>query len=57
MKYINYVECSLPNKAGQTQFCNQAKIKGYPTWEFNDQSRVEGEMTIEQLSQRSGCTI
>src|SRR3989338_2497147 len=48
-QYINYIECSLPNKAGQTQLCNQADIKAYPTWEFQDGKRLERELTFAQL--------
>ena len=55
-QYINYIECSLPNRAGQTQFCNDAGIRAYPTWEFIGQ-RIEGELTLEQLSQLSGCQL
>jgi hypothetical protein len=57
MKYINYVECSLPNKAGQTQVCIDQDIKKYPTWEFENGERVQGFMTPEQLSLKSGCAI
>ena len=56
-QYVNYIECSLPNKAGQTQFCNQAGIKAYPTWEFQDGKRIEGELTFAQLSQNSNCQL
>ncbi len=56
-EYVTYIECSLPNGAGQTQFCNLADIKAYPTWEFKDGSRVEGELTFEQLSGYSGCQL
>lgn len=54
---INYVECSLPNRAGQTSQCTQAGIEAYPTWEFNDGSRIEGAMSMNQLSQKAGCAI
>jgi len=56
-QYINYIECSLPNKAGQTQFCNQEGINGYPTWEFKSEERIEDEMTMEELSKKTGCEI
>ena len=52
---INYVECSLPDKSGQTQICKDKEIKGYPTWEFGDGSRVEGEMTLAALAAKAGC--
>ncbi len=55
--HINYIECSLPNRAGQTQICADAGVKAYPTWEFNDGSRIEGGMTLLQLAQKTGCSL
>ena len=54
---IIYIECSLPNKAGQTDICIAAGIQGYPTWEFADGSRTSGELTFGDLSLRSGCVL
>ena len=54
---IVYVECSLLNKGGQTQECKDLDINGYPTWEFSDGSRIEGEATFEQLAQKTGCAL
>ena len=56
-KYVNYIECSLPNRAGQTQICSDAGIKAYPTWEFANGNRIEGELSLEQLSLSSNCKI
>ncbi len=56
-RYITYVECSLPNGAGQTKECSDAGIKGYPTWEFSDGKRESGEISFEKLSQYSGCKL
>jgi len=56
-KYINYIECSLPNRGGQVQICNQAGIKAYPTWEFQDGRRIEGELTFEQIMGYSNCQM
>jgi hypothetical protein len=55
-QYVTYIECSLPDGRSQTEFCQRANIKGYPTWEFGDGSRIEGEASFEQLAQRSGCS-
>ena len=55
--YVNYVECSLPNRAGTTQICQDEGIKIYPTWEFADGSRTEGVMALEKLSRLSGCSM
>ena len=54
---ITYVECSLPNNAGQTQICMQKNITGYPTWEFADGTRFEGAQTFSTLSWKSGCLL
>jgi len=52
---VDYVECSLPGGQGQTDECAAAGISGYPTWEFGDGSRVEGELQLSVLAQKSGC--
>lgn len=56
-KYVNYVECSLPNAAGQTAACTAAGIQSYPTWEFADGKKVASELSFEQLSQLSGVPL
>ncbi len=56
-QYVNYVECSLPNQGGQTDYCKQLDIKGYPTWEFQDGTRKSGEVSFEELSRLSGCSL
>ena len=55
-KNINYIECSLPNKAGQTQECISAGIESYPTWEIGGK-RFSGAKSPESLSELSGCPI
>lgn len=50
-----YVECSLPNRGGQTEECKEAGITAYPTWEYPDGTRETGTRSIEFLEQHSGC--
>lgn len=52
-----YQECSTPDGQGQTEACKNAKIEGYPTWEFKDGSRLSGEQTLTKLGEKSGCTV
>ena len=54
---VDYVECSLPNRAGQTQICIREKINSYPTWEFSDGSRVSGKLSMQDLSLKTGCAL
>lgn len=54
---VNYVECSLPNNAGQTQACKDAGIQSYPTWRFNDDSSLSGFVPLVNLAEKTGCEL
>jgi hypothetical protein len=54
---IKYIECSLPGGQGQTQECTDAGISGYPTWEFGDGSRLDGEVSLETLAEKTECSL
>ncbi len=56
-KKLPYIECSTPNGQGQLQVCIDAKITGYPTWEFADGSRIDGERTLEELGEKTNCAL
>lgn len=56
-KYVKYNECSLPNAAGETQVCKDAGIQGYPTWVLGDGSKLEGEVSIQELANKTGCNL
>jgi hypothetical protein len=55
-KFVKYIECSLPNKAGQTEECKVAGIKAYPTWDIKGVRR-EGELSLQQLAELTGCQL
>lgn len=52
-KQINYIECDPTGENPRPQLCQQAKIKGYPTWEINGKF-YPGLLTLQQLAQLSG---
>ena len=54
---LPYVECSTPDGKSQTKVCIDKKIESYPTWEFADGSRLNGEIPLEQLATETGCTL
>ena len=56
-QYIEYIECSLPAGAGQKQVCKDAGINAYPTWEFKDGERRTGELSFEELSEKTNCEL
>lgn len=57
VKLLPYVECSLANAQGQTQECIDKKILSYPTWEFADGSRLNGEIPLAQLADKTSCEL
>lgn len=56
-KLLPYVECSTADGKDQLQVCKDKNIQGYPTWEFADGSRQTGELTLQQLSEATGCAL
>lgn len=54
---LDYVECSLPNRGGQTAICKQKDIGTYPTWIFADGERREGVLELTELANKTGCTL
>ena len=56
-QYIDYTECSLPGTEGQNEFCEDAGIENYPTWELPDGSKIEGLISLERLAVLTGCEV
>jgi thiol-disulfide isomerase/thioredoxin len=56
-KDLPYVECSTPDTNGQLQVCQDQGIQVYPTWKFADGSKVEGEISLQDLAQKTGCQL
>jgi len=56
-KYLNYIECSPPDRRGQTPACAEAGIESYPTCEFQNGERRTGVVPLEQLNLLSGCEL
>lgn len=54
---LPYVECSTPDTRSQLPVCTQAGIERYPTWIFADKTRLEGETSLTELSNRTGCPL
>lgn len=57
IQYVPYVECSTPDGRGQLAVCAEAKIEGYPTWEFKDGSRESGQLPLALIAERTGCSL
>jgi len=56
-KLLPYVECSTPDGQDQTQICKDKKIESYPTWIFADGTSLNGEITLQQLADKTSCVL
>jgi hypothetical protein len=57
VKFLPYIECSTLDGDSQTKECTDKNITGYPTWEFADGTRLNGEIPLQQLSDKSSCPL
>jgi len=56
-KLLPYVECSTPDGKGQLVVCKEKNVTEYPTWDFSDGERLSGEISLSELSQKTGCPL
>jgi len=56
-KLLPRTECSTPDGKSQLPVCQEAEIKGYPTWDFTDGTRVTGVQSLETLSEKTSCPL
>ncbi len=65
---LPYVECSTPDGKGQLAICKDKAVESYPTWEFANGKRLNGElsesevasagkMTLGDIATASGCSV
>ncbi len=57
VRFLPYVECSMPDGQTQTSVCTAKGIKGYPTWEFSDGTRETGEVPLAVLAEKTKCEL
>ena len=55
-QYLPYVECSNADNT-QTQACIDKKIESYPTWIFKDGSKLQGELQLQTLAEKTQCLL
>ena len=57
-QYVTYVECGVPGRRGvEQQVCIDAGAKRFPTWQFSSGEKHEGTLSLEVLSQKTGCSL
>jgi|ERR1700677_2394010 hypothetical protein len=56
-RYVPYVECGLKGGGGITQECKAAGAKLFPSWQFGASPLKEGVYPLEELSDKTGCSL
>lgn len=55
VNYLTYIECIEPESKELLFECQIKGIKNFPTWEFANQERKSGILSLEELKELSDC--
>ncbi len=55
-RYVPYVECALSHTE-ETPQCKAAGVKEFPSWQFGAEPPKEGVLSLEALSDKTGCSL
>lgn len=55
--YVPYTECAIRGSSEMTVECKVAGVKLFPSWQFGMDRPKEGILSLEALSQKTGCTL
>ena len=57
-RYVPYVECASENDPHElVPACKAAGVKLFPSWQFGTDPPKEGVLSLDALSQKTGCTL
>ena len=52
-----YVECGVPGSHAESEGCKALGVKEFPTWRFPGGGLAPGVFSVEELGNRSGCSL
>lgn len=55
--HVNYVECAVKGSTEMAPQCKIAGVKLFPSWQFADEPPKEGVLSLEALSDKTGCSL
>src|SRR5580704_18555516 len=56
-QYVPYVECAIKGSTQLTPACTAAGVKLFPSWQFGAGQQVEGVEHMQELSDKTGCSL
>ena len=55
--YVPYVECAIKGSKEEATECKVAGVKLFPSWQFGMEPPKEGVLSLEALSDKTGCSL
>jgi len=55
--YVLYQECAIKGSQEEAAVCKIAGVKLFPAWQFGDEPPKEGVLSMEALSDKTGCSL
>lgn len=55
--YVPYVECAIRGSREEAPECKVAGVKLFPSWQFGNEQPKEGVLSLEALSDKTGCKL
>lgn len=55
--YVPYTECAIKGSSEMAAECKVAGVKLFPSWQFGAEPPKEGVLSLEALSDKTGCAL
>ncbi len=55
--YVPYQECAIEHSSELAPACKIAGVKLFPSWQFGMEPPKEGVLSLEALSDKTGCVL
>lgn len=55
--YVPYTECAIKGSSEMAAECRVAGVKLFPSWQFGMDPPKEGVLSLEALSDKTGCKL
>lgn len=56
-RYVPYIECAIKGSRDMAPECKAAGVKLFPSWQFGSEPPKEGVLSLEALSDKTGCQL
>jgi hypothetical protein len=56
-QYVPYVECAIKDSHELAPACKAAGVKLFPSWQFGAGPPIEGVFPMQELSDKTGCSL